>query len=167
LSIRLPASWGEARDTKVFVWAAATTVLVVVGFVLWIELRIGGDRATIAFDDIGEGVAALIAAICCALAAKRDTARARLGWTLLSASAATWCAGEIVWSVYEVGLGISVPYPSVADAAFLAAIPLAAAGVLAFFSPAFGRRYRRVRPRTAGAGGGRGQRPWRRHARGL
>jgi hypothetical protein len=108
---------------------------VVVGFVAWVELRIGGDQMTIAIDDIGEGVAALIAAICCALAARRNTARARLGWTLLSASAATWCAGEIVWSVYEVGLGASVPYPSAADAGFLGAIPLAAAGVLAFFSP--------------------------------
>jgi PAS domain S-box-containing protein len=98
-------------------------------------LRIGGDRITIAVDDIGEGVAALIAAICCALAARRNTARARLGWTLLSASAATWCAGEVVWSVYEVGLGGSVPYPSAADAGFLGAIPLAAAGVVAFFSP--------------------------------
>jgi hypothetical protein len=81
---------------------------VVVGFVAWVQLRIGGDQMTIAIDDIGEGVAALIAAICCALAARRNTARARLGWTLLSASAATWCAGEIVWSVYEVGLGVSV-----------------------------------------------------------
>jgi PAS domain S-box-containing protein len=116
-------------------WAAAATVLVVVGFVAWMGLRIGGDRITIAVDDIGEGVAALIAAICCALAARRNTARARLGWTLLSASAATWCAGEIVWSVYEVGLGVSVPDPSAADAGFLGAIPLAAAGVLAFFSP--------------------------------
>jgi len=131
----LPASWGGARDTNVFLWAAAATVLVVVGFVAWMGLRIGGDRITIAVDDIGEGVAALIAAICCALAARRNTARARLGWTLLSASAATWCAGEIVWSVYEVGLGVSVPYPSAADAGFLGAIPLAAAGVVAFFSP--------------------------------
>jgi two-component system sensor histidine kinase/response regulator len=128
----LPASWGGAR---VFLWAAAATVLMVVGFVAWVGLRIGGDRITIAVDDIGEGVAALIAAICCALAARRNTARAQLGWTLLSASAATWCAGEIVWSVYEVGLGVSVPYPSAADAGFLGAIPLAAAGVLAFFSP--------------------------------
>ncbi len=131
----MPASWGGARDTNVFLWAAAATVLVVVGFVAWMGLRIGGDRITIAVDDIGEGVAALIAAICCALAARRNTARARLGWTLLSASAATWCAGEVVWSVYEVGLGVSVPYPSAADAGFLGAIPLAAAGVLAFFSP--------------------------------
>jgi PAS domain S-box-containing protein len=129
------APWGGARNHKVFFWAAAATVLVVVGFVAWVELKIGGDRGIIAFDDIGEGVAALVAAILCALAARRNIGRPRLGWILLSASAATWCAGEIVWSFYEVGMGVSVPYPSAADVGFLAALPLAAAGVLAFFSP--------------------------------
>ncbi|HXB03539.1 MAG TPA: PAS domain-containing sensor histidine kinase [Candidatus Acidoferrum sp.] len=132
------APWGGARDTKVFFWSAAATVVVIVGFVVWVELRLGGDRATIALDDIGEGVAALIAAICTGLAARRNSGRSRLGWVLLSASAATWCAGEAAWSVYEVGMTVSVPYPSVADAGFLGAIPLAIAGVLMFFSPARG-----------------------------
>ena len=109
--------------------------MVVVGFVVWVELRIGGDRATIAMDDIGEGVAALVAAACTGLAAKRNIGRSRLGWLLLTASAATWCAGEIVWAVYEVGMNVSVPFPSAADAGFLGAIPLATAGVLMFFSP--------------------------------
>ena len=106
-----------------------------VGFVVWVELRIGGNIGTIAFDDIGEGVAAFVAAACCALAATRNSGRARLGWILLSSSAATWCTGEIIWSIYEVGMRVTVPYPSAADAGFLGAIPLAAAGVLAFFSP--------------------------------
>jgi two-component system, sensor histidine kinase and response regulator len=135
LSIGWRAPWDGARDRKVFFWAAAATVVVVAGFVAWVELRIGGDRGIIAFDDISEGVAAFIAAVCCGLAAKRNSGRARLGWTLLSASAATWCAGEIIWSIYEVGMAVSVPYPSAADAGFLGAIPLAAAGVLTFFSP--------------------------------
>jgi len=38
-----------------------------------------------------------------------------------------------VWSIYEIGTGV-VPYPSAADAGFLGAIPLAAAGIVAFFS---------------------------------
>jgi two-component system sensor histidine kinase/response regulator len=135
LSIGWRAPWGGARDDKVFFWAAAATILVVVGFVAWVELKIGGDRGIIAFDDISEGVAALVAAVLSAIAARRNSGRPRLGWILLSASAATWCAGEIVWSAYEVGMGVSVPYPSAADAGFLGAIPLAAAGILAFFSP--------------------------------
>ena len=119
-------------------WAATTTILVVVGFVAWVELRIGGDRGVIVFDDLGEGVAALVATVLCSLAARRTAERQRLGWTLLAASAGTWCAGEIVWSIYEVGMNVSVPYPSLADAGFLGAIPLAAAGILVFFSPARG-----------------------------
>ncbi|MEA2655995.1 MAG: hypothetical protein QOI23_1360, partial [Chloroflexota bacterium] len=64
----------------------------------------------------------------------RNTGRQRVGWALLAASAITWGAGEVVWSVYEVGLGVEVPFPSAADAGFLGAIPLAAAGILAFFT---------------------------------
>ena len=116
----------------------AGTIVVVAGYVAWVELRIGGDRGLTAFDDIGEGLAAFVAAVLCGLAARRTVGRQRLGWSLLAASASTWCAGEIVWSVYEVGMGISVPFPSAADAGFLGAIPLAAAGILAFFSPARG-----------------------------
>jgi two-component system, sensor histidine kinase and response regulator len=118
----------------VFLWAAAATVAIVVCFVAWMVLLIGGDRATIAVDDIGEAVAAFAAALCCIWAAVRNSGRQRVGWALLAASAATWGAGEVVWSVYEVGLGIDVPFPSAADAGFLGAIPLAAVGIVAFYS---------------------------------
>ena len=114
--------------------AAVATVAVVLGFVAWIELQVGGERATIAVDDIGEAVAAFAAALCCGWAAMRNGGRQRIGWGLLAASAATWAAGEVVWSVYEVGLGVEVPFPSAADAGFLGAIPLAAVGILAFFT---------------------------------
>jgi len=95
----------------------------------------GGYWVT-AVDDVGEAVAALIAAAACAWAATRTERRLQLGWTLLALSAASWGAGEVVWSVYEVGLGMAVPFPSLADVGFLAAVPLAAAGVLAFWAPA-------------------------------
>ncbi len=49
--------------------AAVATVAVVLGFVAWIQLQLGGERATIAVDDIGEAVAALAAAACCGWAA--------------------------------------------------------------------------------------------------
>jgi PAS domain S-box-containing protein len=113
--------------------ASAGAVLAVVGFIAWMLLRLGGDSVTIAVDDIGEAVAAFIAAVCCVVAALRSTRQSR-GWWLLAASAAVWGAGEVVWSVYEVGLGVQVPFPSAADVGFLGSIPLAAAGVLTFFS---------------------------------
>jgi two-component system, sensor histidine kinase and response regulator len=138
LSASLQASRSHARDRRVFVWAAAATVLVVVGFIAWVELRIGGDTITTAVDDIGEAVAAFVAVVCCVVAARRNRGRQRLGWALLATSAATWGLGEVVWSVYEVGLDVTTPFPSAADAGFLGAIPLAAAGILCFLSPARG-----------------------------
>ncbi|TMF63280.1 MAG: PAS domain S-box protein [Chloroflexi bacterium] len=53
---------------------------------------------------------------------------------LFALSALSWAVGEVVWSVYEVGMGVEVPFPSLADAGFLVAIPFAVAGVLAFTS---------------------------------
>lgn len=101
-------------------------------FAAWLVLKIGGDQVTTAVDDIGEAVAALIAALSCALAARRTTGQLRRAWALLAASAASWGLGEVVWSVYEVGLGVAVPFPSAADIGFLAAIPFAIAGILSF-----------------------------------
>src|SRR5580692_8438068 len=132
-SVRVVSGFGF-RGWRAFTIAAATAVVLAVAFVTWTALRIGGDTATVAVDDIGEAVAALIAAVSCGLAASRTSNRTRLAWTFFAASAASWGIGEVVWSVYEVGMGVSVPFPSAADVGFLLAIPLAIAGVFAFTS---------------------------------
>ncbi len=132
-SVRVVSGFGF-RGWRAFTIAAGGAAALSVAFVAWTALRIGGDQATIAVDDIGEAVAALIAAVSCGLAAARTTNRTRLAWAFFAASAASWGIGEVVWSVYEVGLGVSVPFPSAADAGFLLAIPLAIAGVFAFTS---------------------------------
>ncbi len=120
------------RGWGVFTIAAAAAALVSVAFMAWTAYRIGGDQMTIAVDDIGEAVAALTAAFSCGLAAYRTSRRTRIAWAFLAASAASWGIGEVIWSVYEVGLGVSVPFPSAADAGFLFAIPLGVIGVFAF-----------------------------------
>jgi PAS domain S-box-containing protein len=122
------------RGWRAFTIAATAAAILAVAFVAWTGLRIGGDEATVAVDDIGEAVAAIIAAVSCGLAAFRTENRTRLAWGFFAASATSWGIGEVVWSVYEVGMGVSVPFPSAADAGFLLAIPLAVAGVFAFTS---------------------------------
>ncbi len=122
------------RGWRVFTAAAAAAAILSAAFVAWTALRIGGDQTTVAVDDIGEAVAALIAAVSCGVAAARTSQRTRLAWAFFAASAASWGIGEVVWSVYEVGLGVNVPFPSAADIGFLLAIPLAVAGVFAFTS---------------------------------
>ena len=122
------------RGWRAFTVAATSAAVLAAAFVTWTALRIGGDQVTIAVDDIGEAVAAVAAAVTCGFAAYRNSGRTRLAWALFAASAASWGVGEVVWSVYEVGLGVSVPFPSAADAGFLLAIPLSVAGVFAFTS---------------------------------
>jgi diguanylate cyclase (GGDEF)-like protein/PAS domain S-box-containing protein len=104
-------------------------------FGLWITFRFGGITLTERIDDLGEAVAAFLAAVACAAAARRHVGRSRLAWLLISASALSWSMGEAVWSYYELWLGRQVPFPSLADAGFLGAVPLAAAGI-ALFAPA-------------------------------
>jgi len=109
-----------------------------IAFVIWMSVQVGGATVTTAVDDIGEAAAAGIAAVSCGLAGIRTQGRLRRAWILLAASAASWCLGEVVWSVYEVGLGITPVSPSVTDIGFLAAIPLAIAGIVTFAHTARG-----------------------------
>jgi methyl-accepting chemotaxis protein len=126
--------WHDARfaEWNRFALLAALATSATAAFIVWIVFGIGGDVATIAVDDIGEAFASGAAAISCAVAARGSVGRIRMAWALIAASAVSWTVGEIIWSVYEVGMGVDVPFPSAADAGFLLAIPLAIAGVFAF-----------------------------------
>lgn len=121
-----------------FVAAAAIVAVVSLAYALNIRYLFFGQHAVTAIDDIGEAVAAALACVACAWAASRASGRDRLGWTLMGVSAGLWAAGEVTWSIYEVGLGVAVPYPSLADVGFLSAVPFAIAGIRAFWSDARG-----------------------------
>ena len=123
---------------KIFVAAAAAVALISLAYALNIRTVFFGPHAVTAIDDIGEAVAAALASLACAWAASRAAGKDRLGWALMSISTALWSAGEVVWSIYEVGMGVQVPYPSLADAGFLAAVPFAFAGIRAFWGSARG-----------------------------
>lgn len=129
---RRPKSRLRTRAGRRFMWAAAAAAGLSLVFTVWVWRQVGGGTTSTAVDDIGEAVAALIAAASCGYAALQASGRVRLAWGLLGASALVWFFGEVVWSVYEVAMGIPVPFPSAADAGFLLAIPLAAVAVLAF-----------------------------------
>src|SRR2546428_2792461 len=115
-----------------FAIAGGLAALLTLGFGAWMVLRIAGVDVSQVVDDVGEGVAARIAAWACGVTAWRHRGRMRVAWAWLGASALVWTAGEAAWSSFEVILKQQVPFPSPADAGFLAAVPLAVAGV-AFF----------------------------------
>ena len=98
-------------------------------FLVWTLL---GLPSCTGLDDLGELGAAWLAAAACAVAAWRHEGRGRMAWALMGASAFSWGAGELVWSWYELHLGVAVPFPSLADAGYLGAVPLAIAAALVF-----------------------------------
>ncbi len=126
-----PPALRIARPRRAFVVGSLLAGLMTLVFLLWIVLRIDGARATDGVDDIGELIAALCAAVVCGGAARRVTV-ARTSWALLAASSLAWAIGEALWSYYDLIKGVQVPFPSLADVGFLAAIPLACAGLLFF-----------------------------------
>src|SRR5437660_6679452 len=123
---------------RTFLAAATAVALASLAYALILRNVYFGQQAVTALDDIGEAVAAAFASGACAWAASRAEGKDRLGWALMGTSAGLWAAGEVVWSIYEVGLGVQVPYPSLADAGFLAAVPFAFAGIRAFWGNARG-----------------------------
>src|SRR5438132_1425561 len=126
----LPVVYRHAnRD---FAVASAVVVALTLAFVAWIWFRIDGVHVSEAVDDVGECAAALIAAFAGAVAAWRNAGRTRMAWALLAASALVWAGGEAAWSYFELVLGQQVPFPSLADAGYLAAVPLAIGGIALF-----------------------------------
>lgn len=123
---------------RLFLVAAGAVVLGSLGFAAIIQLQPFGGSASTAIDDIGECVAAYVAAVSCVRAAGGATGRRRVGWALMAVSAASWGTGEAVWSVYEVGMKVAVPYPSPADAGFLFAMPPALVAVVLFWREGHG-----------------------------
>jgi len=136
-------------ERQIFALAAIVAAGAITGFLIEIKLRIGGDFVAVAVTDIGETLAGLTAAAACAYAARQSGGRLRMAWSLLSGSAFSWSLGGVIWSIQEVGLGVPPTPPSASDIGYLAAIPLAAAGILAL--PAAPNRTNRWRAVLDGA----------------
>ena len=73
---------------------------------------------------------AFLAAFACTRRGLRLRGSLRTSWVLLGASCGAWAVGQTIWTIYETGFGVEVPFPSWADAGYLAAVPLAAAGLI-------------------------------------
>ena len=107
-------------------WAFAALTL---AFAAWTGDGVGGGQVSLYVDDLATVAAALIATVACVRAARWQEGRLRLFWWLIGAASAAWGLGEIIWAYYDLVLG-DVPAASWADAAYLAALPLAAAALL-------------------------------------
>jgi diguanylate cyclase (GGDEF)-like protein len=122
--------------------ALVVCALLASAFLAVLIVKPGGTHQTRTIDDLGELVAAVIAAVAGGWRASQLSGRARLSWAFLGAGSAAWAVGEGLWSYYELISGRETPFPSWADAGFLLFPALALVGLLVRPSSAFARQGR-------------------------
>ena len=134
--VRAAANRGRTalKTVRAWVWLTASGIVIYqVLYVWWLIAKPGGDEALLWFGDTAYLIAPAAATALLFLAAQRSVDRqTRLAWSLLGAAMLMWTVGEATWSLYELVLKTEVPYPSLADLAYLAAYPFAFAGLLLF-----------------------------------
>jgi hypothetical protein len=87
------------------------------------------EHTAIVVNDVAWTIASILAAVSSFRAARSSTGAERSAWLVFTAACGAWAAGQIVWDVYELYLGISVPFPSYADIGYLIYGPLMVAGL--------------------------------------
>lgn len=87
----------------------------------------GGPSTEELFNDYVYSAIELLAVALCFARALRDS-QDRLAWGLIAAGLLAWTGGDLVWAVWLDHVA-NPPYPSVADALYLAEYPLAFAGL--------------------------------------
>jgi diguanylate cyclase (GGDEF)-like protein/PAS domain S-box-containing protein len=121
----------------------------IAAFGVLVTVHAGNAPGWAAFEDLGGTLAAVIAAVACASRARRDRREDSVegvsehgvwrAWRLLACGMGAWAVGHIVWSVYEVGLGITPRPPSLLDAALLTSSVLVVGGLVSMVSTPAGR----------------------------
>jgi diguanylate cyclase (GGDEF)-like protein/PAS domain S-box-containing protein len=97
----------------------------------WQVFRWGGPDLELAIADAAFIPLGVLGVAFALLAARRSgTTAGRRAWILISIAFGAYCAGDIAWFWLEVVLGTE-PYPSIADALYIAFYPLLLIGLLA------------------------------------
>src|SRR6266545_1668576 len=92
----------------------------------WLAFPLQGSWRTGVIDLLWLVIAALAGTLCLAAAAQRSNRRLRASLIALAAGTYAWGAGQAVWAYYELVADRPSPYPSLADAGYIACIPLLA-----------------------------------------
>ncbi len=113
-------------------WRYAGEILLALVAGLWSAWLLWGTGtpSSQTVSNLGLTAVPFLAAGACLSRGLRRSGSLRRSWVLLGASCGAWGVGQAIWTLYETGLGREVPFPSWADAGYLAAVPLAVAGLL-------------------------------------
>jgi diguanylate cyclase (GGDEF)-like protein len=105
--------------------------ILLAGFIAWMATHPAGKADSRDVDIVVKLAASVAAALSCLVAGRRAVPELRLAWRWIGAFAAFWAIGEAIATYYNFARQ-AVPFPSLADAFFLLALPLATIGVLLF-----------------------------------
>jgi hypothetical protein len=117
----------RTADQRRFLAECAGMAIVALLWLVSLVWGLGGPRATQAISNFGLIAAAGAAGITCIRTARFSSPQQERMWRLMGLSALSWGSGQAAWTWYETVLGRDVPFPSLADVGYLAAVPLAAA----------------------------------------
>ena len=119
--------WGQALSLL----PRSIWFLVVVGLALsvWYLFTSQQDFLHLAVADLAFLVTSGLAAAVCLQVGTRASTLGRT-WLYLGLGLLAWFLGQCVWTFYDLVLGVSPPYPSVADVGYLLFYPLFAAGLI-------------------------------------
>lgn len=111
LSRKKPLLW--------LVYGLASLIPIIVYF------QLEGAAASHMYDAIG-----LVAGIMILVGVRVNRPKHKLPWLLIGVGQLLLVAGDIIWAYYKLVAHIAVPFPSTADALYLAAYPTMGAGIL-------------------------------------
>lgn len=88
-------------------------------YAVWLAFGFGGPGVIVVVSDLGSLIAEALAITCVILAVNSSSGRQRIAWVALAAGLIAWFVGDAIWAIYELGLGVEVPFPSPADSGYL------------------------------------------------
>ncbi|MGA2531321.1 MAG: EAL domain-containing protein [Acidimicrobiales bacterium] len=122
----------DGRSSRHFAATAAGAAVFLALVVIWMAANPNGRAHSVDIDIVVKLAAASVAAACCFVFGRRAAPELRLAWIWIGSFATLWAIGQAILTGYNFARNGAIPFPSLADAAFLVALPLAAIGVLLF-----------------------------------
>jgi hypothetical protein len=124
LAAKPPAEASAGRPPIALGYAFVAYAVAFITLLLTSPMR---ESAFVAVTDALGIVPPFVAGGLSLLAARRAQGQVQTAWRFIGAACLCWGMGETIWAVYEVVLE-QEPFPSAADAGYLAMIPLMAIG---------------------------------------
>jgi signal transduction histidine kinase len=112
------------RPRSIWLLAAAGIFLTV-----WYLFTSRQDFVHLAFSDLTFLITSGLAAAVCLQVGLRTSTSSRT-WLYLGLGSLAWFLGQVVWTFYDLALGMPPPYPSLADVGYLMLYPLFATGLI-------------------------------------